>query len=291
MDDVGPETDQNSDRFRDRQRNAIIVIVFAFALFNIFAGRMLWFEDSGDLLVLAATAPQATLIGLWFTLLETGRGSRAPWVTKIIDWFLRLSWMSVLLAAMLISINHTDTDGYMWSELLRLTVQPFVVAVVIGCIARTVDVRIVAAGGEKSDASQYTITDLATCAALPVLTIAIFQRLPPLDSVDSSVVRIYYWTPIFAPILSSIAACLATRNRRRVLVQTAIMTALVLSITLFDACLMLGSFTSWWWLRHLRSLAFVYSSTMIIMWIVARFLRYVGFRCETSAEWCDKTSA
>lgn len=186
------------------------MVVVACLVVNILLGRSLWlFSFDGDL-VMALTVPQATLIGMWITLLETSRKRRLNFVTWLIAAIIRSSSMALFLGAMLLTINNTCLGGFVWDELVYVGVLPMLVATAIGTLLRyLIGIRL-AAVESGGPGGTFTITDLFACLALIGLVIAIFRILPELEFVvvDTSL------TPIFATLTASLAMYLGAAWKR-----------------------------------------------------------------------------
>ncbi len=231
---------------------------------------------------MALTVPQATLIGMWITLLETSRQRRLDFVTWLIAAITRFASMALLSGAMLLTINNTSLGGFVWGELVYVSVLPMLVATAIGTLLRYLTGIRLAAVESGGPGGTFTITDLFACLALIGLVIAIFRILPELEFVvvDTSL------APIFATLTASLAMYLgAARKRCSFLVCFLLAFAFAAALPFLDVLIYIrtDSSGSWdwpWW--QFRNDAIVYLSSFSAVWLATRFLMRSGFVLKTN---------
>ena len=231
----------------------------------------------------ALTVPQSTLTGMWMTLFASPRQQHGGFATWLISVTNRASSIALLLGAMLLTINTTSLDGYVWEYLIFHCFFPLFVAAAIGLSLRCSFGMRLETVGPAGPNHNFTIVDLFACLTITGLAIAIFRNLPRISIAQQDI--------SLSLILVTLVACFAlyrgaSETRYSFAAWCIMLIGFVISLPTLDVLFEVSTDSPWSWSwassQYVRNRSLTYLSVFTAVWLTTKWLVRSGFVLKTN---------
>ena len=217
------------------------------------------------------------------TLFASPRQQHGGFATWLISVTNRASSIALLLGAMLLTINTTSLDGYVWEYLIFHCVLPLFVAATSGLILRCFfGMRLETVGPAGPD-HNFTIVDLFACLTITGLATAIFRNLPRISIAQEDF--------SLGLILATLVACFAmyrgaSETRYSFAAWCIMLLGFVAGLPMVDVLIEVRADSPWswrWdWSQYVIIRSLIYVSAFTAVWLTTKFLIQSGFGLKTN---------